>query len=93
MNSDEDPDIIEVIMRACQAEGLDAGVAHIIESRIRETYGGMRVRIPKRAKHVRGTTREQILADGLTDMTNEEVTDKYGISRATLYRLMKRGAP
>lgn len=92
-NTDPDPDIVEVIMRACQAEGLDAGVAHIIESRIREQYGGLRVRIPKRAKHARDTERKQIVADGLTDMTNEQVTGKHGISRATLYRLMKRGAP
>ncbi len=93
MNTDPDPDIIEVILRACRAEGMDAGVAHIIESRIREEYGGLRVRIPKRAKHVRGEERQKILADGLTDMTNEQVTGKHGISRATLYRLMKRGAP
>lgn len=93
VNTDPEPDIVEVIMLACRAEGLDAGVAHIIETRIREEYGGLRVRIPKRAKHVRTTERQQIVADGLTDMTNEEVTGKYGISRATLYRLMKRGAP
>jgi hypothetical protein len=93
MNTDPEPDIVEVIMRACQAEGLDAGVAHIIESRIREEYGGLRVRIPKRAKKARAAAHQKIVADGLTDMPNEELTGKHGISRATLYRLMKRGAP
>jgi transcriptional regulator of acetoin/glycerol metabolism len=93
MNTDPDPDIVEVIMRACQAEGLDAGVAHIIESRIRNEYGGQRMRIQKRKQQAREQKREQIRADGKTDMTSEQVAQKHGISRATLYRLMKRGAP
>lgn len=91
MSTDPDPDIVEVIMLACQASGLDADAAHLIENRIREQYGGLRVRIPKRKKHPTPLEREQILADGMTSMTTDEVTGKHGISRATLYRLMKRG--
>lgn len=91
MNTDPDPDIVEIILLACQADGLNADAAHLIEARIREQYGGLRVRIPKRKKHPTQQERELILADGLTNMTNDEVTGKHGISRATLYRLMKRG--
>lgn len=91
MNLDPDPDIVEVILRACQAEGLDADVAHLIESRIREEYGGLRVRIPKRKKHPTAIQRAEIFADGTTSMTTEEIAAKHKISRASIYRLMKRG--
>lgn len=91
MNLDPDPDIVEVILRACQAEGLDADVAHLIEARIRAEYGGLRVRIPKRKKHPTAAERALAFADGTTAMPTEEVTAKHKISRASLYRLMKRG--
>lgn len=91
MNTDQDPDIVEVIILACQASGLDADAAHMIETRIRAEYGGLRVRIPKRKKHPTPQEREMVVADGITNMSNEEITAKHGISRATLYRLMKRG--
>lgn len=91
MNTDLDPDIVEVIILACQASGLDADAAHMIETRIRAEYGGLRVRIPKRKKHPTPQEREMVVADGITNMSNEEITAKHGISRATLYRLMKRG--
>lgn len=92
MNTDPDPDIVDVIIRACQANGLDADAAYLIESQVREQYGGLRVRIPKRKKHSTQQERAQILADGLTSMSTAEIVAKHGIDRATLYRLMKRGA-
>lgn len=91
MNTDPEPDIVEVILRACRASGLDADAAFLIESRIRSEYGGLRVRIPKRKKHPTREEREMVLADGMTNMSTAEVTAKHGVSRATLYRLMKRG--
>mgnify|MGYP003457536941 CR=1 FL=1 len=91
MNTDPDPDIVEVILVACRASGLDADAAFLIESRIRSEYGGLRVRIPKRKKHPTPQERDQALADGLTNMSTAEITAKHGVSRATLYRLMKRG--
>lgn len=92
MNTDPDPDIVEIILGACRASGLDAAAAFVIEQSIREQYGGLRVRIPKRKKHPTSQEREQIRADGMTSMSTEEVTGKHKISRATLYRVMKRGA-
>lgn len=93
MNLDPEPDIVEVIMLACQAVGLDAEAARLIEAQIRADYGGLRVRIPKRKKHPTQHERSAAFADGLSDMSTDEVTAKHGISRATLYRLMKSGKP
>jgi DNA invertase Pin-like site-specific DNA recombinase len=90
MNTDQEPDIVEIILRACQAGGLDADTAHLIESQIRTEYGGQRVRIPKKKKHLSPAVRELAIADGLTDMSTEEITTKHRISRATLYRFMKQ---
>lgn len=92
MNTDPDPDIVEVIILACRDSGLDVAAAHEIENRIRAQYGGLRVRIPKRKKHPTAQQRQEIFADGLSDMSTSQVTEKHGIDRATLYRLMKRGA-
>ncbi len=92
MSLDADADIVEIIIRKAQAEGLDADAAHQIEMAIRQEFGGMRVRIPKRKKHPSPEVREQAFVDGLSNMSTKEVTEKNGISRATLYRLMKRGA-
>lgn len=91
MSADSEPDIVEVIMLACQAVGLDADAARLIESQIREEYGGLRVRIPKRKKHLTPERRQQAYQDGLSNLPTEEITSKYRIDRATLYRLMKRG--
>lgn len=91
MNTDPDPDIVEIIIAACRQSGLDVDASHVIEQTIREQYGGLRVRIPKRKKHPTPQERELILADGMTSMSTDDVTAKHKISRATLYRLMKRG--
>lgn len=91
MNHDSDPDIVEIILRACQAGGLDADAAHLIEQNIRADYGGLRVRIPKKKKHLTPEQRQQAYQDGLSNLPTEEITSKYRIDRATLYRLMKQG--
>jgi DNA invertase Pin-like site-specific DNA recombinase len=91
VNLDPDPDIVEVILRACQASGLDADAALLIEAKIRADYGGLRVRIPKRKKHLSPEERERAYSDSLSAMSNEEICSKHGISRSSLYRLVKRG--
>jgi hypothetical protein len=92
MNTDPDPDIVEIIIAACRQNGLGIDAAHMIEQSVREQFGGLRVRIPKRKKHPTPQERELILADGMTSMSTDDVTAKHKISRATLYRLMKRGS-
>lgn len=91
MNLDPEPDIIELIMRACEAQGLDPDAARLIEAKIRDEYGGLRVRIPKRKKHATEERRNSAYTDGLSGMPTEAIKEKHGISRATLYRLMKKG--
>lgn len=91
MNTDPDPDIVAIIIAACRKSGLDLAAAHVIEQDIREQYGGLRVRIPKRKKHPTPEERQLIIADGMTNMSTEAVTAKHKISRSTLYRVMKRG--
>ena len=90
MSDDREPDIVEIIIKMAQSEGLPAEAAHLIEQAIRTNYGGLRIRIPKRKKHPSTEQRSQVYADGLTSMRTEDITEKHGISRATLYRLMKR---
>lgn len=92
MSDYREPDIVELIMRLAQAEGLNADAAHHIEQQIRTEYGGMRVRIPKRKKHLTPEQRVQLYRDGLSNMSTEEITEKYKIDRSTVYRYMKRGA-
>ena len=72
MNHDPEPDIVEIIMLACQAGGLDADAAHQIEHTIRAAYGGLRVRIPKKKKHLTTEQRQQVYLDGLTNAPTEE---------------------
>lgn len=91
MNLDPDPDIVDVILQACEALGLASDLARQVEAQVRTEYGGLRVRIPKRKKHPSERQRAKAFEDGLSGMSTEEVTAKHGISRATLYRLMKTG--
>lgn len=91
MSCDDDADIVDVILRACQEAGLDAAAARAIGERIRATFGGLRVRIPKRKKHLTPAAKALAFADGLTGMPTREVVAKHGISRSTLTRYMKRG--
>lgn len=91
MNHDAEPDIVEVILLACKAEGLDPEAAHRIERTMRDSYGGQRVRIPKKKKHLTPEQRAAMIRDGMSNMSTEEVTEKWKIDRATLYRALKRG--
>ena len=89
MSDDNSPDIVEIILMACLANGLPADAAKAIEESVRQDYGGLRVRIPKRKKHPSALQRKGAFEDGLTGMSTEDVTTRHNISRATLYRLMK----
>lgn len=90
MTMSEDPDIVEIIIKMAQAEGLSADAAHQIEMMVRSNYGGQRVRIPKRKKYSNDDSRQEIRKDGLSSMPTAEITKKHKISRATLYRIIKK---
>ncbi len=89
MSHDPEPDIVDIILLECRARGLDAQTAELIESRIRAEYGGQRMRIPKRNKHLTLEQRAEIRREGLSNLPTDEITAKFKIGRATLYRIMK----
>ena len=91
MNDSTDLDIVEVILRACCDAGLAPEIALCIENSVRIQFGGQRVRIPKKQKHLTPELRQAAFKDGLTSAPDSVITAKYKISRATLHRLMKTG--
>lgn len=90
MTEDRDPDIVQLVLAACKAEGFDPEAARVIELKICSEYGGRRVYISK--KKVYDDKKKRAFNEGLSDKTTAQVVKDAGISRATLYRLMKRGA-
>ena len=89
---DPEPDIVaELLQRvAAMSPGFPPEVLAKVEQALRTEYGGMRVRIPKRRKNLTPEQREALFKDGLTAMKTPEIVAKHKISRATLYREMKR---
>lgn len=70
-----------------------------LDERIRAMWGGQRMRIPitKEGRPGRLAKPAEVLqraySDALGADSNEVITRRHGISRATLYRLMKKGPP
>jgi hypothetical protein len=96
------PDVIwrtlELAMQSCPA--LTSDTARQIEIRARVEFGGVRVEVPKTPYHpdrsagrksVPREVAQALYADALTNMSTEDLTRKHGLSRSTIYRLMKRG--
>jgi hypothetical protein len=48
MNEDKDPDIVNLVLPACRAEGFDVETSNLIEREIYKKYGGRKVYIPKK---------------------------------------------
>ena len=86
-----EPDIVTTILQRVitMVPGCEVA-AKQIEADIRAEFGGLRVRIPKRKKHPTTAERKKAFKDGLTSMPTEEVLQRNGISRSTLYDYMKR---
>lgn len=89
----EDPDIVRVLIERVTPLVPEADRVALaqVELALRTEYGGLRVRIPKRRKDLRGAQREAAYRDALSDAPLQEVLERQGISRATLYRLVKKG--
>jgi len=90
---EEDCDIVVVILQRviALAPTFDPETAARIEAEVRAAYGGLRVRIPKRGKHLSREERQAVFQEGLTTMPTDEILQKHKISRRTLERLLKRG--
>ena len=89
---DEDPDIVLVVLQHVRAvtPGFDDAVAARIEQDVRARYGGLRVRIPKRAKYLTEDQKRAAYRDAVSNMPTPEVLKRHKISLATLYRLAKK---
>ena len=88
-----EPDIVTIMLQRviAVAPGFNAALASQLEHELRAKYGGLRVRIPKRGKYLTSDQRQAVFQDGLSNMTNKEITTKHKISLRTLERQMKKG--
>mgnify|MGYP000314117018 CR=1 FL=1 len=91
---DPEPDLLLVVLQRVRllAPGLTDAQAAMVESEVRAELGGLRVRIPKRRKHLSEEQRQAIAREALaaTD-TDAQITERHRIGRASLYRYLKRG--
>lgn len=89
----DDPDIVRVLIERVTPLVPEADRAMLVqvEQTLRTEYGGLRVRIPKRKKHLSDEQRDQVFKEAMTDATDAELTARYGIHRSTLYRMVKKG--
>jgi len=90
-----EPDILELFSRQiiAMAPGLEAAIL-AKKAEFAQEYGGQRYFVPKGDPRGRRMTPDQLqalYADGLTGMATPEVLQKHKISKATLYRIMKKG--
>lgn len=94
---DRDVDIVLVILDLVRktAPAVTHEQSRDIEQAVRVKYGGIRVRIAKRKTHKTPEQREQIvtsaLSESLANVSTDKIAESNGISRRTLYRLLKRG--
>jgi Mor family transcriptional regulator len=90
-----EPDILELFTRQiiAMAPALEAAIL-AKKAEFAQEYGGQRYFVPKGTGQGKARTPAQYSAvyqDGLTGMTTPEVLQKHKISKATLYRVMKKG--
>jgi len=89
---EEDPDIVVVILRQVvqMAPEFSAALARQIEHDVKAEFGGRRVYVPKDKKRLSTQQREQLHQDLRSNMTDHQITSKWGMHRATMYRSLKR---
>ena len=89
---DPEPDLLLVVIQRVRllTPGLTDAQAAMVESEVRAELGGLRVRIPKRRKHLSEEQRQAIFKEAMSSDTDAEITERHGIHRATLYRMLKR---
>ena len=89
---------LELAMQACPA--ITTETARGIEARARAEFAGERIDIAKTPYHEgrragrKSVPREvsaALYADALTNASTDELVQRHGLSRATIYRLMKKG--
>jgi Mor family transcriptional regulator len=89
----KEPDILAELLAALRQKmpHLETAIINDVEAQIRQQFGGKRSYIPKRRAHLDPATAQSLYLDGLSNAPTEQVITKYRISKATLYRRLKRG--
>ena len=93
-NTDREPDIVLELLQDMRAffPDITDEIAQQIEADLKARHGGRRVRINKRGKYLTDEQREAMVKDALNPtVSDEEITQRHGIHRATMYRMLKRG--
>lgn len=90
-----EPDILELFSRQiiAMAPALEGAIL-AKKAEFAAHYGGQRYFVPKgdpRGKRMTPEQLQALYADGLTGLSTPEVLQKHKISKATLYRVMKKG--
>jgi Mor family transcriptional regulator len=80
-------DIIERLM--AHEASITEELALKVEHEARAHWGGQAPYVPKETKR-QAHVRQKVFADALTAMPTAEVIKRHGISRRTLYRLLKK---
>jgi len=81
-------DVIERLM--AHEASITEELALKVEHEARAHWGGQAPYVPKETKR-QAHAREKVIADAVTTMPTQEITKRHGISRATMYRMLKRG--
>ena len=91
--NDLEPDFLAIFMAEILKLAPDTSRAMLEAAKqaTAQKAGGVRAYLPKGARRLTQDERQALYQDGLTTMPTAEITAKHKISRATLYREMKKG--
>lgn len=76
-------------MPGCTRDQIETAAKPLLQP-IHELLGGDRYYIPERSPALATDRRKSVVRDGLTDSPTEVIQRRHGVSRATIYRLMKK---
>lgn len=92
----DDADIVREILRmvALVVPNLAPDLVKRVETDVREQFGGRRWFVAKgKQRRLSSDERKQFVIDAVSNLRDDELQQRYGVSRATLYRHMKRRSP
>lgn len=87
------PDLVTLLLQQvmAMAPGFSEALARQIELDFRAQHAGKSMLVLKRGPRLTAEQRQAVFADGKSNMPTPEIITKHKISRATLYREMKKG--
>lgn len=88
MTKEKDINIVEEILLACKNAGFPESSAKKVEQLICSQFGGRRFYVAKK-KQLSDDERVEVLRQGIRSKFCQDVVKEYGITRASLYRMIK----